>query len=68
MEYKIAYYLLWKEEHLETIRLKADLEEIMASYKESIEIQKKYLAALKEANQKILDLEKHSRWCCLRTR
>ena len=37
--------------------LKEELEEVMASYEESINSQKRYLAALTEANERIRDLE-----------
>jgi len=37
--------------------LKDELEEVMTSYQESINSQKRYLAALTQANQRIQDLE-----------
>jgi hypothetical protein len=37
--------------------LKEELEEVMASYEESINSQKRYLAALTKANERIQDLE-----------
>ena len=39
------------------LKLKNELEEIMVSYEASVSTQKRYLAALKESNERIRDLE-----------
>ena len=39
------------------LKLKNELEEIMTSYEISVSTQKRYLAALKESNERIRDLE-----------
>lgn len=68
MEYNTAYYLLWKKEYNNGVKLQRMLDEIMTSYEESIKIQKQFLNELTSAKNKINDLETQSRssWCCSR--
>ena len=59
MDYHKAYYILWKEENDKVIKLQKRLDELMASYEQSIEIQKRFLKELTAAKQG---------WCCFRKR